>query len=145
VTVYDSLGGRQGAVVADHLADTGHAVTFVTPLGQAMPNLAASRDWGKVYGRLRRLGVGFATDRELVSIGEAGAVFRDLYTKAEHVIAGDSVVLVLGSQADDRLYRDLKAQAAPGRIVTMIGDCVAPRRASDAIREGELAARALFV
>jgi len=144
VTLYDSLGGRQGAVVADHLADKGCKVTFVTPLGQAMPNLAASRDWGKVYGRLRRMGVGFVTDHELVSIGPDGATLRDLYTKAEQVLASDSVVLVLGSKAEDGLFQTLKARAKPGRPVTMIGDCVAPRRASDAIREGELAARALF-
>jgi hypothetical protein len=52
--------------------------------------------------------------------------------------------LVLGSKAEDSLFQTLKARAKPGRPLTMIGDCVAPRRASDDVREGELAARALF-
>jgi 2,4-dienoyl-CoA reductase-like NADH-dependent reductase (Old Yellow Enzyme family) len=141
--VYDSLGGRQGAVVTDHLATKGHAVTFATPLGQAMPNLAASRDWGKVYGRLRRMGVAFRVDRELVEIRRDGVILRDVHVKADETLVVDGVVLVLGSRAEDGLYHALKASGYAGAL-TMIGDSVAPRRASDAIREGELAARALF-
>lgn len=143
VLVYDSLGGRQGAVVTDHLATLGHAVTFATPLGQAMTNLAASRDWGKVYGRLRRMGVGFRTDRELVAIRADGAVLRDVYVKVDETVAADDIVLVLGSRAEDGLYHALKAQGYAGALA-LIGDGVSPRRVSDAIREGELAARALF-
>ncbi|CAH1662193.1 NADH:flavin oxidoreductase [Hyphomicrobiales bacterium] len=140
VVVYDSLGGRQGAVVTDFLASAGHEVSFVTPLGQASPGLAASRDWGKVYGRLRRLGVSFRCDRELISIGENSIRERDVYTREEYDNPADSVVLVLGSSANDALFHELRAD---GRIpgLYMIGDCMAPRRVSDAIREGERIAR----
>ncbi|MBS7700442.1 MULTISPECIES: FAD-dependent oxidoreductase [unclassified Chelatococcus] len=140
VVVYDSLGGRQGAVVTDFLASAGHEVTFVTPLGQASPGLSASRDWGKVYGRLRRLGVSFRCDRELIAIGESSIRERDVYTREEHDSPADTVVLVLGSSANDTLFHELRAD---GRIqgLYMIGDCMAPRRVSDAIREGERVAR----
>ena len=47
------------------LARAGWAVQFITPLGQPATNLNASRDWGKSYGMLRRLGVTFATDHDL--------------------------------------------------------------------------------
>jgi 2,4-dienoyl-CoA reductase-like NADH-dependent reductase (Old Yellow Enzyme family) len=140
VVVYDALGGRQGVVVADVLAGLGHDVSFVTPLGQAAPGLAASRDWGKVYGRLRRMGVSFRCDREITAIGQASVTERDVFTQEEHEHAAETIVLVLGSQANDGLFTALRA----GGFVPdlhLIGDCMAPRRVSDAIREGERVAR----
>lgn len=138
VVIYDSLGGRQGAVVADALAEKGHLVTFLTPLGQASPNLAASRDWGKVYGRLRRMGVRFQTDREIIAITPTSVRARDVYTNEQEDVACDSVVFVLGSAANDDLFHALKRRA---QDVHLIGDAMAPRRVSDAIREGEQLAR----
>lgn len=140
VTVHDTLGGRQGVVVTDFLAERGHEVRFSTPLGQAAPNLAASRDWGKVYGRLRRLGVTFDTDRELVEIGTDHVIERDVYTSELMNISADTVVLVVGSSANDELFHALKARAGVPEI-HLIGDSMSPRRVSDAIREGELVAR----
>jgi 2,4-dienoyl-CoA reductase-like NADH-dependent reductase (Old Yellow Enzyme family) len=140
VIVYDALGGRQGVVVTDHLAGLGHEVAFVTPLGQAAPGLAASRDWGKVYGRLRRMGVVFRCDREITAIGRDSISERDVFTQQVHQHPADTVVLVLGSSANDRLFHELRAASSIPSL-HMIGDCMAPRRVSDAIREGELVAR----
>ncbi len=142
VLIYDTLGGRQAVVVADHLASNGHSVHFVTPLGQVSPNLAATRDWGKVYGRLRRLGVTFACDLELKSVAGSSAMFRDLYTSAEAPRSFGSLVQVVGSVANDGLMRELKNGDAQTALY-MVGDCLAPRRVSDAIREGELIGRAI--
>jgi len=142
VLVYDTLGGRQAVVVADHLATTGHSVHFATPLGQVSPGLAATRDWGKVYGRLRRQGVTFVCDVELKSVAGNTAVFRDVYTNAEVQRTFGSLVQIVGSVANDGLRRELKDKA-PQTSLYMIGDCLAPRRVSDAIREGELIARAI--
>ena len=81
--VYDGLGGRQGVVTAEYLAAHGAKVEFVTWLGQAAPDLAGSRDWGKTYGMLRRMGVRFSTDLELVAIEGDAVRLRDIYTKEE--------------------------------------------------------------
>ena len=62
VMVYDDLGDRQGAVVAEYLLERRHRVEIVTPLSSVFPGLEATRDLEAVYGRL--LGPG-----------------RDLYTK----------------------------------------------------------------
>jgi phytoene dehydrogenase-like protein len=142
VLVYDTLGGRQAVVVADHLATNGHSVHFATPLGQVSPNLAATRDWGKVYGKLRRQGVTFACDVELKSVAGSIAVFRDVYTNADVPRTFGSLVQVVGSAANDGLMRELKGKT-PHAQLYMVGDCLAPRRVSDAIREGELIARAI--
>ncbi|WP_431281270.1 FAD-dependent oxidoreductase [Humitalea sp. 24SJ18S-53] len=139
--VYDGLGGRQAVVVAEYLASRGAAVEFVTWLGQAAPDLAASRDWGKTFGMLRRMGVTFTTDMELLGI-EGGTVrLRDVYTSEQHVRNNiDTIVLALGAEAQDALFHALHGS---GPEVRLIGDALAPRRADAAIREGEIAARAI--
>ena len=50
----------------------------------------------------------------------------------------DSVVLAMGSRAEDSLYKSLKGTVEE---LYRIGDCVAPRRIDMAILEGENVAR----
>lgn len=138
VLIFDIMGGRQGAVVAEILARKGVSVHFATQLGQASPDLASSRDWGKVHGMLKKLGVKFHVDCELTEICEDHVRLQDLYTKKELVVNSISnVVLVQGSQANDQLYHAMIAQ----KPCHLIGDAMAPRRVNDAINEGELIAR----
>lgn len=143
VVLYDTMGGRQAVVAADHIVSAGRKLDFVTTLGQVAPNLQASRDWGKVYGSLRRKGVRFQCDRELVSVADGTAAFRDLYLDGNENIPFDTLVLVIGSSANDQLLRRLKARKGRDMMIHAVGDCLAPRRVSDAIREGELIGRAI--
>jgi NADPH-dependent 2,4-dienoyl-CoA reductase/sulfur reductase-like enzyme len=138
VVVFDTMGGRQGAVTAEYLAQRGAQVDFVTQLGQPSPDLAASRDWGKVHGMLRKAGVTFHVDRELTEITESTVTLRDLYTGEENRLEEVGlVVMVQGGTANDALYHALE-----GRMEAhLIGDAMAPRRVNDAIKEGELTAR----
>ena len=139
--VVDTLGARQGVLTAEYLARAGWQVQFVTQLGQAAPNLAASRDWGKAYGSLRRLGVVFTTDHDLTSIGEHSVSFLDVFTKEPKTIANvDALVLVNGAVAQNRLFHELRS-ARKDLEVHLIGDALAPRRINDAIFEAELVAR----
>lgn len=142
VLVFDALGGRQAAVVAEVLIRRGHRVTFATQLGQPSPDLAASRDWGKTHGMLRRLGMDFRVDVELTAVEPGRALCRDLYTGAEVEIPADDVVLMVGARARDALFHELQAESA-ALDLHLIGDALAPRRANDAIKEGERAGRAL--
>ncbi len=140
--VFDTMGGRQGAVTAEFLARQGAEVIFVTQLGQPSPDLASSRDWGKVHGMLRKLGVSFKVDRELTEISESTVTIRDLYTGETEVIQNiDTVTMIVGSQAQDTLFHTLTATDGPD--CHLIGDAMAPRRVNDAIREGEMVARCL--
>jgi 2,4-dienoyl-CoA reductase-like NADH-dependent reductase (Old Yellow Enzyme family) len=142
--VYDGLGGRQAVVVAEYLASRGAAVEFVTWLGQPAPDLAGSRDWGKTYGMLRRMGIRFATDLELVAIAGGTVQLRDVYTSEMQVREGiDTIVLALGAEAEDGLFHALQSRRAAGLDLRLVGDALAPRRADAAIREGEAAARAI--
>ena len=134
------MGGRHGAVTAEYLARRGTEVIFVTQLGQHSPELASSRDWGKVHGMLRRLGVRFMVDRELTAITETSVTVRDLYTGQSEILEGvGTVAMVVGSDARDQLFHELVARGHPE--CHLVGDSMAPRRVNDAIREGELVAR----
>lgn len=142
--VYDGLGGRQAVVTAEYLASQGAEVEFVTWLGQAAPDLAGSRDWGKTYGMLKRMGMRFSTDLELVAIEGDAVRLRDIYTDEVVVKDGfDTIVLALGAEAQDSLFHALAPRRAQGLDLRLVGDALAPRRADAAIREGELAARAI--
>jgi glycine/D-amino acid oxidase-like deaminating enzyme len=141
VVVVDTLGARQGVLTAEYLARAGWQVQFVTQLGQPAPNLAASRDWGKAYGSLRRLGVVFTTDHDLAGIGEHSVRFLDVYTKEPKEITHiDALVLVNGAASQNRLFHELRS-ARKDLEVHLIGDALAPRRINDAIFEAELVAR----
>jgi 2,4-dienoyl-CoA reductase-like NADH-dependent reductase (Old Yellow Enzyme family)/threonine dehydrogenase-like Zn-dependent dehydrogenase len=141
--IFDGIGARQAVHTAEYLARHGWQVEVVTQLGQGVPNLAASRDWGKAYGMLRRLGVRFTTDHEIQSIGERELTLVDVYTRETQTRSGlGALIYVNGARANDALYHDLR-ERLPGLPVHLIGDAVAPRRINDAIYEGELLARKL--
>ena len=139
--VVDTLGARQGVLTAEYLARAGWQVQFVTQLGQPSPNLAASRDWGKAYGALRRMGVVFTTDHDLAGIGQHSARFLDVYTKEPKEFTDlDALVLINGAAAQNGLFHALRS-ARKDLEVHLIGDALAPRRINDAIFEAELVAR----
>jgi 2,4-dienoyl-CoA reductase-like NADH-dependent reductase (Old Yellow Enzyme family) len=141
VVLVDTLGGRQGVLTAEYLARAGWKVQFVTQLGQPAPNLNASRDWGKAYGSLRRLGVSFTTDHDLADIGANSVRFLDVYTKEALEIANvDALVLINGAAAQNRLFHELRSTRQDLES-HLIGDALAPRRINDAIFEAELVAR----
>jgi hypothetical protein len=63
------------------------------------------------------------------------------YARLERRIENvDTVVLMMGKRANDGLYFALKGKVPE---LHRIGDCVAPRKVSEAIWEGETTARAI--
>ena len=65
----------------------------------------------------------------------------DGWSGAEREIENvDSVILAYHNRADDGLYRALKGSV---KELHAVGDCVAPRKIMDAIREGFLVGRNL--
>ncbi|MEN9774949.1 MAG: hypothetical protein RL322_2019 [Pseudomonadota bacterium] len=141
--IFDGIGARQAVHTAEYLARNGWQVEVVTQLGQGVPNLAASRDWGKAYGMLRRLGVRFTTDHEIQSIGDHSITLVDVYTRETQVRSDlGALVYVNGARANDGLYHALRERLRD-TPVHLIGDAVSPRRINDAIYEGELIARRL--
>ncbi len=141
VVVYDDIGDRQAVAVSEFLADRGHSVALYTRLGQAAPALAASRDHGPTIKRLRKKGVTFHLNRELMAVEEDRATFRDVHTDEQEVHEpADAIVLVTGQRACDELAQSLQDERF---TVSVVGDAMAPRNIFSAVWDGETAARSL--
>jgi 2,4-dienoyl-CoA reductase (NADPH2) len=144
VLIVDDTGERQPFIVAEYLALRNHQVHVVTGFPQIGHLMAAGMDLGFTYGMLRKLGVTFQANTELLAIKGDTAVLADVHTRKQTRRSGTgAVVLVLGNRADDTLARELDNLAYPGLEVRAVGDCQSPRRVFNAIYEGDHAARAL--
>jgi mycofactocin system FadH/OYE family oxidoreductase 2 len=123
---------------AEVLAEKGKKVAVVTPLlfvGMGIP-VDSLRP---MYERLLSRHVVFIPNADISAVQGRSVVIYNVYDRKEQVLENvDTLILSLGGEAEDALYRQLR-----GRIKELyqVGDCVAARRISDAVREGHLAGR----
>lgn len=130
-------GGCAGAQTAEFLATRGHPVTIVEMLGEiALDAPRAEREL--LLGRLADLGVVFKTNTTITEMRD-GAVLVEGPDGREELPA-ETVVLCLGSRANDGLAEALRGKVS--RVIS-VGDAVEPRRVTEAVAEGALAALAL--
>ncbi|MBE0556333.1 MAG: FAD-dependent oxidoreductase, partial [Proteobacteria bacterium] len=125
--------------VADFLAERGKRVEMITHLpsvGQFVENFNKF----PILQKLRSNGVIFTPFTLLTRIGDGFIVVSDPFTGETREIEADSVVLAWYNRADNALYRALQGKV---EALHAIGDCVAPRRVLDAVREGFLLGRQL--
>jgi hypothetical protein len=93
---------------------------------------------GILYGKLFKVGVRLTPMTDGIN-GTTATLFHT-FTNEERQEDYDTVVLCFYDKANDDLYFALKNCI---KELVRIGDCLAPRDAQAAVREGELAARAL--
>jgi 2,4-dienoyl-CoA reductase-like NADH-dependent reductase (Old Yellow Enzyme family)/thioredoxin reductase len=117
---------------AERLAADGHQVRIVGPVPMGAEIDAFSRP--PLLRRLRRAGVEFVEYHSLVEIGPGVVRLRDNHTAAEEESPADAVVFSWFGVADDSLFHEL--DRIGGMQVRAVGDCLAPRRAIDAIWDG---------
>ncbi len=134
VVIVDEDPHLSGAYVAEHLADLGHEVEIVTSQLHAARDLAINHV-PELYHRLRPKGIRITPSWLVTAIDRTTVHGVDRFS-GEHLTIEevDSVILAMGNEASDELYRDLK-----GRVSELyaIGDCLAPRRIDDAVLDGE--------
>ena len=117
---------------AENLASAGHEVTVSSPVSAGAEIDSFSRP--PLLRRLARAGVVFLEHRSLVRIEPGRVVLRHGWSGEEECLEGiDSVVTAWYGVAEDELARELEAA---GIEAVSIGDCLAPRRAIDAIWDG---------
>ena len=141
VLIYDGGEGFwQSCGVAELLAAQGKRVELVTRLGQVgadIPPLSLPL----LYRRLLGAGVVLTTMTAVTEYRDGAVLGYNVYSKQPWQREGiETVVLVTGQRAEDGLYRALK-----GRVpeLYMAGDCLAPRKVGDAIRDGHLVGRSI--
>jgi len=122
-----------------YLAEQGKEVEIVSSLFFAGARIGVL-SIGILYGKLFELGVKMTPMTGFRGINGNTVTLFHAFTNEERQEDYDSVVLCFYNQAEDGLYFDLKGKV---KELVRIGDCVAPRDAQMAVREGEIAARAL--
>lgn len=140
VVVVDEFGEMEATMTAEYLADQGKTVEIVTRLPYVGMNIEPL-SFDPQMERLVERKVACTPFALVKEISGKTLITTHLYTKAERRIENvDTVVLVMGKRTNDGLYFALK-----GKIPQLqrVGDCVAPRKVTEAIYEGEMVAREL--
>ena len=140
VGVVDLVGFHQATSTAEWLAQRGHRVELLTPTLAAGQDLGLTLDLENWHRRVLALGVRIFTSVAPLGYEHSGVQAVEAYS-GEMVEFGpyDAIVVANHGRPDDQLYFALK-----GRVeVYRAGDCLAPRRAGDAINEGQRVALAL--
>jgi len=131
----------QGCSVAEYLAEKGKKVEIITSLLFIGMELATTGDLIPFYVRVQKKGVVFSPNTALKEISGNTVIVLNIYANTERRIEGvDTVVLAMFNQANNQLYRSLKGKV---KELHAVGDCVAPRRAIDAIYDGYTKGRIL--
>lgn len=131
-------GGCQGTQTAEALALKKYKVTLV----EMTKNLASDaplEDRALLLERLAKLGVKMLTETKIKAIGPATVSVVGPDGK-EAGLPADTVVVCLGAFSNDGINRELKGLA---KKVQVVGDALRPRRVTEAVAEGALAALAV--
>jgi len=138
VLIIDEFGDFEATMTAEYLADQGRQVEIVTRL----PYVGMKIEPSSIDPQMERLAERKVICTPLTMVKEINGmtvVGNHVYTKEERQFEGvDTVVLVMGKRANQDLYFALKGKVAE---LHRVGDCVAPRKITDAIYDGNLVGR----
>jgi len=127
-------GGMVGMETAEFLSQKGCQVTVV----EMLEELGKDMEWTTRALLLKRLATANITtilSTKVEEIREGRALARN--QEKELWLEGDTIVLALGSQANQEVLKNLQRKVPQ---LLPVGDCLQPRRAKEAIHEGFLAA-----
>ena len=140
VAFIEADGNWQSVATAEHLAELGKRVTLITG-GVAYGARITIYSMLAVQPRLREKKVRVMPLRAVRAVEGRAVVLEDLSTGEPDRLDGvDSIVAAVGGVAEDRLAHELRGHVPELR---MVGDCVAPRTALEAIFEGHAVGRAV--
>lgn len=124
-------GGMVGCETGHFLAEKGHQVTIVEML-KRVANDVSPMVRRRLLDGLREKQV--VTIREVIceEITETGVVYSPAGGERTEIPA-DSVILAVGYQPNDRLFRDLEGKISD---ISCIGDAADPQRIREAIKAG---------
>lgn len=134
ILLIDYDGHHQATGTAEYLVDQGKTVHMLTPSLFIGAELGPQQDLHLTRQRLLEKGVTFTPDTAVIEIKDKTVYGFNVYSNKKEVFEGyDSIVLAMGNQVNDSLYKACKEKR---KDVYRIGDCVAPRKVDMAIYEG---------
>lgn len=131
VVVFDPVGGPVGVGVAEMLRAAGRDVALVTPDPVVGKQLDRTGDLAASNVRLRRAGIALHRRVAVRSVLEGVALVADVHSGITGAVPCSVLVDCSPRLPDTGLH---------GTDAEYVGDCVAPRTALEAVREGRLAA-----
>ncbi|UWR03745.1 FAD-dependent oxidoreductase [Ruegeria conchae] len=142
VVVYDDDQAYLGGVLADHLAQAGQEVFFVTPASLVSPFTELTLEQTKVQRSLLEKGVHLNLSQTLANVAPGQVTLQCVYTGRENSIECSSVVLVTQRMRETTLYDELcSTNAGLLNTLELIGDAANPGLIADAVYSGHMAAR----
>lgn len=134
----DMRGNYETALITEHLAKSGCALTVATPFLHFGANMGFTHliDY---MGLLPKWGVDVRAQHVIASIADGKVNLLNVFSGAITSVESDFVVAGIHPKPNKALYEVLRAYAQ----VQMVGDVLAPRSALEAFREGDRAARTL--
>jgi dimethylamine/trimethylamine dehydrogenase len=150
VVLYDFDNYYMGSALAEHLAKSGHAVSYVTPAGHASAWGIMSNEQPQVHRALAAAGIGLHTLLRVTAFANRTVTLANQFTNAETRLPCASLVIVGTRFANDTLYAELMRREgefndAGIRSVTRIGDALAPGAIVHAVYSGHRYAEELDV
>jgi 2,4-dienoyl-CoA reductase-like NADH-dependent reductase (Old Yellow Enzyme family)/thioredoxin reductase len=124
-------GGATGCEVAYHLSEAGSPVTVVEMTDKIGGDLEAVTK-RMLLRRLKERNVAFLTGHKLLKVTADGLVVKGP-DNPEHKIEAQRIVIAIGIRSNDSIHSAIKAL---GYDTHVIGDCLKPRSAKQAIYEG---------
>ena len=148
VVVFDFDNYYMGAALAEHLARTGHAVSYVTPSGHASAWAIMTNEQPQTYRALAVAGVKLHTMSRVEAFAGDEVTLIDVFTSARLRLPCHDLVIVGARLPNDALYQALTARrealAAAGIVsVVRVGDALAPGAIAHAVYSGHRYAREL--
>lgn len=136
--MFDQRASYETALITEHLAKSGCALTVATPALHFGANMGFTHllDY---MGLLPKWDVDVRPQHVIASIAEGKVNLLNVFSGAITPIESDLVVAGIHPKPNNELYDVLRAYAP----VQMAGDVLAPRTALEAFREGDRAARTL--
>lgn len=131
-------GGATGCEVAYHLTETGSAVTVV----ELLPKLGGDLESVTkrlLIRKLKERQVEFLTEHKVLKVENDGIIVAGP-DNAQRKLEAQRVVVAIGIQPDDTIHKKIKSL---GYETHVIGDCLKPRNAKEAILEGARLGRAI--
>ncbi|MET4430356.1 FAD-dependent oxidoreductase [Mycolicibacterium sp. 624] len=137
VVILDDTGEYLALGLAEFLASSGKSVEVVSAKLFLGDNTLFNLDVGHLYPRLYALGVTLTPQHIVAEVTPQGVVLNRIWDGSARTVPATSLVTVMLRDSESTLLPQLEGQFE----VTMIGDCLAPRRVDEAIYEGEMAGR----
>ena len=145
VMIYDDDQIYLAGVIAQHLADQGREVVFVTPAEVVSPWTRNTLEQMKIQKSLIERNVRILANQRLSGIGSDMCKIACVYSDQIQEIPCKTVVLITERVRHSQLFEDLQKSQSGGssgiETLELIGDAASPGLIADAVYTGHMAAR----